>query len=109
MCSASGPDWPAIDQLLNAYKPAVLVVGYPYNEDGTAGALAGAADQFAAALARRAGMAVARVDERGSTQEAAAELKGRRAAGTRRHRVERGDVDSLAAAIILERWLRGEY
>jgi len=32
-----------------------------------------------------------------------------RAAGTRRHRVERGDVDSLAAAIILERWLRGEY
>ncbi|HMI38003.1 MAG TPA: Holliday junction resolvase RuvX [Steroidobacteraceae bacterium] len=109
MCSASGPDWPAIDHLLDAYKPAVLVVGYPYNEDGTPGALAGAADQFAAALARRAAMAVARVDERGSTQEAAAELKGRRAAGTRRHRVERGDVDSLAAAIILERWLRGEY
>ncbi len=109
LSSASGPDWPAIDHLLNAYKPAVLVVGYPYNEDGTPGALAGDADQFAAALARRAGMAVARVDERGSTQEAAAELKGRRAAGTRRHRVERGDVDSLAAAIILERWLRGEY
>jgi len=107
--SASGPDWPAIDRLLSAYKPAVLVVGYPYNEDGTPGALAGAADQFVAALERRAGMAVARVDERGSTQEAAAELKSRRAAGTRRHRVERGDVDSLAAAIILGRWLRGEY
>ena len=107
--AAGGPDWPAIDRLLATYKPAVLVVGYPYNEDGTPGTLAGAADHFAAALARRAGMAVARVDERGSTQEAAAELKGRRAAGTRRHRVERGDVDSLAAAIILGRWLRGEY
>lgn len=87
----------------------MLVVGYPYNEDGTPGALAGAADRFAAALAHRAEVAVARVDERGSTQEAAAELKRRRAAGTRRRRVQRQDVDSLAAAIILGRWLRGEY
>ena len=104
-----GPDWPAIDRLLADYKPAVLVVGYPYNEDGTPGALATAADRFAAALAQRAGVTVARVDERGSTQEAAAELKGRRAAGTRRSRVERGEVDSLAAAIILGRWLRGAH
>ena len=104
-----GPDWPAIERLLADYKPAVLVVGYPYNEDGTPGALAGAADRFAAALAHRAAVAVARVDERGSTQEAAAELKRRRAAGTRRRRVQRQDIDSLAAAIILGRWLRGEY
>ncbi|HLQ13789.1 MAG TPA: Holliday junction resolvase RuvX [Steroidobacteraceae bacterium] len=109
MRAAGGPDWTAIDRLLATHKPAVLVVGYPYNEDGTPGVLAGAADHFAAALARRAGLAVARVDERGSTQEAAAELKGRRAAGTRRRRVQRQDIDSLAAAIILGRWLRGEY
>jgi len=37
------------------------------------------------------------------------ELKRRRAAGTRRRRVQRQDIDSLAAAIILGRWLRGEY
>ena len=109
MRGARGPDWPAIDRLLADYNPAVLVVGYPYNEDGTPGTLAGAADRFAAALAQRAGVAVARVDERGSTQEAAAELKRQRAAGTRRHRVQRQDVDCLAAAIILGRWLRGEY
>jgi putative Holliday junction resolvase len=108
-CSELGPDWPQIERLLAEYKPAVLVVGYPYNEDGTPGALAGAADRFAVALARHAGMTVARVDERGSTQEAGAELKQRRAAGTRRRRVRRDDVDSLAAAIILGRWLRGEY
>lgn len=103
-----GPDWPAIDRLLSDYKPTVLVVGYPYNADGTAGALAGAAARFAAALAKRSGLAVARVDERWSSQEAAAELKRRRADGTRRRRVQRADIDSLAAAIILERWLRGE-
>ncbi len=90
---ARGPDWPAIERLL-ADSP---------------GALAGAADRFAAALAHRAAVAVARVDERGSTQEAAAELKRRRAAGALRRRVQRQDIDSLAAAIILGRWLRGEY
>jgi RNase H-fold protein (predicted Holliday junction resolvase) len=54
------------------------------------------------------GLPVERVDERWSSQEASAELKERRAAGTRRRRVQRADIDSLAAAIILERWLRGE-
>jgi putative pre-16S rRNA nuclease len=103
-----GPDWPAIDRLLADYKPASLVVGYPYNENGSAGSLAGAADRFASALAQRSGLTVTRVDERYSSREASAELKQRRAVGTRRRRVQRADVDSLAAAIILERWLRGE-
>lgn len=84
------------------------MVGYPYNDDGSVGALAGAATAFALALQQRSGLPVARVDERYSSQEAAASLKERRAAGTRRRRVRRADIDSLAAAIILERWLHGE-
>jgi putative holliday junction resolvase len=103
-----GPDWSAIDRLLADYKPANLVVGYPYNENGSPGSLEGAAGRFADALAQRSGLPVTRVDERYSSQEASAELKQRRATGTRRRRVQRTDVDSLAAAIILERWLRGE-
>ena len=105
---ADGPDWVAIERLLREYGPAVLVVGFPYNEDGSQGALAGAADRFADALAERSGVRVERVDERYSSQEATAELRQRRAAGIRRRRVQRADVDSLAAAIILERWLRDE-
>ena len=105
---AHGPDWAAVDRLLAQYQPAVLVVGFPYNEDGSSGALARAATAFALALGQRAGLPVARVDERFSSQEAATELKGRRAAGTRRRRVQRADIDSLAAAIILARWLQGE-
>jgi putative Holliday junction resolvase len=103
-----GPDWSAIERLLAGYRPAMLVVGYPYNEDGSEGSMAAAASAFAAALGARFGINVARVDERYSSQEAAAELKQRRASGARRRRVQRGDVDSVAAAIILERWLTGE-
>jgi putative Holliday junction resolvase len=93
-----GPDWPAIERVLRDYEPALLVVGYPYND----------ASRFAQALQQRSGLTVERVDERFSSQEAAAELQQRRAAGIRRRRVQRADIDSLAAAIILERWLRGE-
>lgn len=104
----SGPDWAAIDALLKAYAPRQLVVGTPYNVDGSPGKLAGAADGFAAALRQRYQLPVARVDERWSSVEAGAELKQRRQAGTRRRRVQREDIDSLSAAIILERWLAGE-
>ena len=93
---------------MSDYRPALLVVGYPYNEDGTPGKLAAAANRFAHDLAQRSGLSVERVDERYSSQEAATELKLRRAAGIRRHRVAAKDIDSLAAAIILERWLSGE-
>ena len=101
----TGPDWDAIARLLREYAPAILVVGFPYNEDGSRGALARPADEFARELERRSLLPVARVDERYSSQEAAGELRARRAAGTRR-RVRRGDVDGLAAAIILERWMQ---
>ncbi len=103
-----GPDWQAIAALVADYKPAVLVVGNPYNGDGTPGAMSAAATHFATELATRLRLPVERVDERWSSREASAELQQRRAAGTRRRRVQRADVDSVAAAIILERWLRGE-
>ena len=60
----SGPDWPAIDQTLKTYGPDQLVVGAPYNDDGSPGRMAAAADAFAQALAARYGLPVARVDER---------------------------------------------
>jgi len=104
---AEGPDWAAIERLLRAHAPAVLVVGFPYNDDGSHGAMAGPASEFARDLARRSQLPVERIDERYSSQEAASALRQRRAAGTRRRRVQRGDVDGVAAAIILERWLAG--
>jgi len=103
-----GPDWQAIAALVQAYKPAVLVVGNPYNADGSPSAMSAAASGFATALGQRLQLPVERVDERWSSREASAELQQRRAAGTRRRRVQRADIDSAAAAIILERWLRGE-
>jgi putative Holliday junction resolvase len=103
-----GIDWPAIDRLLQDLTPDVLVVGSPRHADGAHCALSPQADRFAAELAERAQRPVQRADEFASSIEAAERLKAQRAAGQRRRRVQHADIDGAAAAIILERWLRGE-
>ncbi|MDB6047031.1 MAG: ruvX [Gammaproteobacteria bacterium] len=104
----SGPDWDTIGREVRMLSPRQLVVGAPYNADGTPGALAPAAYRFAAELERRFGLPVSLVDERWSSLEASAALKARRASGERKRRVRKEDIDSAAAAVILQRWLTGE-
>ena len=99
------PDWDAIERNVRSLQPKLFVVGAPYNVDGSPGVLAPAARRFAAELERRFGLPVNMVDERWSSLEAAEALKAQRASGERRRRVSREDIDSAAAAVILERWL----
>ncbi|MFL6600572.1 MAG: Holliday junction resolvase RuvX [Steroidobacteraceae bacterium] len=106
--SQSGPDWGSIERQLRAVHPRVLVVGAPYNADGTPGRLAAAARRFASELEQRFGLQVFMVDERWSSLEANEALKARRASGERRRRIRREDIDSAAAAVILQRWFAGE-
>lgn len=102
---ADGPDWPAIDRELKSLGPDLLVVGAPYNDDGSPGSLAARADAFAQALAERYGLTVERVDERYSSTAAASLLREQRASGQRRRQVGKGDIDSAAAAVMLASWL----
>src|SRR5882724_5985654 len=106
--SQSGPDWGSIERTVRAVHPGFLVVGAPYNADGTPGRLAPAARRFASELEKRFGLPVNMVDERWSSLEANEALKARRASGERRRRIRREDIDSAAAAVILERWFAGE-
>lgn len=107
-CRDGVPDWQAITRVVDGVQPDVLVAGAPYNEDGTAGAMTDRAGRFAAELESRYARPVIQVDERYSSLEAQAVLRAQRASGARRRRVQRGDIDSAAAAVILERWFAGE-
>jgi putative holliday junction resolvase len=105
---AGVPDWSAITREVRSLAPHVLVVGVPYNADGTDSSLAQAARDFGGALHERFDLPVEHVDEHGSSIEAGRALKDQRASGQRRRRVQRADIDSAAAAVILTRWLAGE-
>jgi putative Holliday junction resolvase len=78
-----------------------LVVGYPYNMDGTAGFKAREVDAFIAQLTAHLPLPVHRVDERLSTRAASEHLPKRRDDELRRS----GKIDSMAACLILQDYL----
>jgi putative holliday junction resolvase len=95
------PEWRALEALVDAWHPDLLVVGDPLNMDGSVSELCAQAGKFARRLHGRLGLEVAMVDERLSSFEAK---------HTSREQGHRGDykrqpVDSLAAEIILRTWL----
>jgi putative Holliday junction resolvase len=99
------PDWPRIDALLAEWKPEALVVGLPLTLDGGEQAITRGARAFADTLGQRSGLPVHLVDERHTSQEAARRFAAQRASGAARRR-DAENIDSLAAVVILETWLR---
>lgn len=105
--SDTGPDWGAVERVIREWRPSMLVVGVPYNMDGSTSELTSAALAFAGGLESRFGLAVRTVDERLSSREAEQELKRRRRSGELARRVRREDVDREAACVLLRQWFNG--
>lgn len=103
-------DWAAVDRIVREWRPEALVVGDPRTpgEDGRTSDVTQPSRQRAHRFAREAldryRIPVWLVDERMSSIDAAARFAQGRAAGARR-KGEARNLDAVAAAIILERWL----
>jgi putative Holliday junction resolvase len=100
------PPWSDISNIVAEFSPSQFVVGLPYNMDGTETALAPEVRAFADELESRFRRPVALVDERLSSRAAEGELRDARGAGRKRTRVTHGDVDMIAAKLLVEQWLR---
>lgn len=98
------PDWEKIQQQILKWHPEGFVVGLPTCLDDKVLYTTSASRRFAKALEKRFSLPVYLIDERLSTVEARAYLF---AAGGYRN-IKKAEVDSIAACIILERWLQGE-
>jgi putative Holliday junction resolvase len=96
--------WTEIGKLIADYRPARLIVGLPYNMDGTPTSLTEPVRVFARELLARYALEVALVDERLSSREAEAQLREARAQGLKRRRLTHADIDMTAAKVLLERW-----
>jgi len=101
---AGGPDWPALQRVLDDVRPERIVVGEPYNADGSASTLTEHARRFATDLQQRCALPVDLVDERWSSQDAEERLRAARRQEIDLTRLGAADVDATAAAVILERW-----
>lgn len=99
---AAGNDarFEAIAKLVAQWRPVGFVVGVPRHEDGSEHAVAKLAGKFGRRLAARHGLPVRFVDETLSSAEAESRLRGVRTRASRS-----GDVDAMAAAVILQSYL----
>jgi len=102
---AQQPDWPAIDRLIREWKPSALLVGLPLGADGEETDMSKAARRFGAKLQNRYSLTVIFADERLSSQAAELLFAEQRASGNLR-RKDAGQMDAMAARIILENWLQ---
>lgn len=95
-----GP-WERLGKLIKERRITDLVVGYPYNMDGSVGFKAKEVDAFVAQLKERFGLPVHLVDETLTSYAAESSIKKK----DRRDVRDSGLIDSRAAALILQDFL----
>lgn len=92
------PDWAQIAALIEQWQPGALVVGLPYNMDGSESELLLRAVKFGKRLHGRFGQPVFGVDERLSSRAAIEQVIEQQGPG------KTTAIDHIAAQIILENW-----
>lgn len=97
------PDWNAIEQLIQAWRPNALVVGVPFHMDGTEHEITQAARKFGRQLQGRYQLPVFEMDERLSSVEAEAQLRAQAQSTGNKFRID-DPIDPIAAQIILQSW-----
>jgi putative Holliday junction resolvase len=99
-------DW-HIARLIDEWRPNAIIVGLPNTGDDSRHVLGKAILHFCHALVNTFGLPVYTVDESYSSIEAYQRLKNQRGTGCGR-RLTKGDIDRLAAAILLETWMASQ-
>ena len=87
-----------------------IVIGYPYNMDGTVSDKAREVDGYIKILEEKFGLPVVRFDERLSSFQAESDYystlsRGKKSVAARKKHRRSGDIDSRASAIILREYL----
>ena len=95
------PNWDQIQALIDEWQPQQLIVGLPYNMDGSEQEMTAAARRFGNRLNGRFHLPVEWQDERLSTFEALDQL----GIQSKMQSNNREDVDRISAQLILQSWL----
>lgn len=96
------PQWDRINKLVQKWQPDAFIVGIPLNMDGTEQPITSNARHFANLLGSRYQIPVHEMDERLSTKDARERIFNE--GGFKA--LQDGEVDSVAAQLILQNWLQ---
>ncbi|MDQ3731050.1 MAG: Holliday junction resolvase RuvX [Pseudomonadota bacterium] len=104
---AGALDWTALAALVQTWRPDALVVGRPSGDYWGAQEIRAAIITFTTELKARFARPIYVVDEAYSSVEAYARLKVGRRARANNKRIDKGEIDRMSAAILLEAWMSG--
>ena len=90
-----------LKEIIEEREVKILVIGLPYNLNGTLGFQAKQVQKFADKVAKNLQIPIEYVDERLTSVEAESQLKAQKQFST----YDKGAIDRRAAAIILQQWL----
>lgn len=99
------PNWDTVEKVIKEWQPDLVVIGLPLNMDGSEQPITQRAKKFANRLSGRFGVKTALQDERLTTASAKEFIfshGGYKA-------LEKGKIDSVSAALILESWMESYY
>ena len=97
--------WAKLGEVIKQRRITDLVLGYPYNMDGSVGFKAKEVDAFAAKLKEQFGLPVHLVDETLTSSEAESSIAKKDRRGVR----DSGLIDSRAACLILQDYLDQKF
>ncbi len=95
------PDWSAIASEIKQWRPQALIVGMPYSTDGSENKMTKTVRQFCYELKKRYELPVIEINEALSSQHAEEILKET----IKINKQNKHEVDRMAAAVIVQRWL----
>ena len=95
------PDWNAIEAEIQQWKPHALIVGMPYHTDGSENKMTTTIRHFCYELEKRFKLPVIEINEALSSQQAEEILKQ----SIKINEQNKHEIDRMAAAIIVQRWL----
>lgn len=95
------PDWHTIEAEIQQWQPNALIVGMPYHTDGSENKMTATVRHFCYELEKRFNLPVFEVNEALSSQQAEEILKKR----LKINKQNKHEIDRMAAAIIVQRWL----
>ncbi len=102
------PDWQQLDQWVEQWQPAAMIIGDPLDRDGEVVEITRQARGFAKRLGKRYQLPVHMIDERFSSIAAADVIRGQRQQSARK-RTTKGDLDRVSAALLTEQWLHDNH
>lgn len=89
-----------INKIIAEWKPAMIVIGWPLNMDGTESPMCEEVKRFGSTLSKSTGKPVCYFDERLTSHEAKADVDDQQ------RNYKKQPIDSKAAKILLESWFR---